>query len=102
MATFIMLTRLSPDAAESPQQVEQLEQQVMDKIRSDLPEVNWLHNFATLGPYDYVDIFEAPDIDTATRVSTLVRIYGHATSEIWPATEWQRFKDLLHEMPEAA
>ncbi len=102
MATFIMLTRLAPEAAKSPQSLEQLEKQVMEKIRADVPEVKWLHNFAILGPYDYVDIFEAPDIEAATKVSTLVRIYGHATSEIWAATEWSRFKELMHSMPHAA
>jgi len=102
MATFIMLTRLSPEAVTSPQTLQELEQQVMEKIRSDIPEVKWLHNFATLGPYDYVDIFEAPDIETATRISALVRIYGHASSEVWAATEWQRFKQLMHDMPHAA
>ena len=102
MTTFIMLTRLSTEAANSPQSLEELEHQVMEKVRGDCPEVKWLHSYAILGPYDYLDIFEAPDIEIATQVSTLVRIYGHATSEIWAATEWGRFKELIHSMPHAA
>jgi uncharacterized protein with GYD domain len=40
-----------------------------------------------LGAYDYVDIFEAADIEVAMKVSTIVRTFGHAHTEVWPAIE---------------
>src|SRR5579883_2375943 len=48
-----------------------------------------------LGPCDYLDIFRARDVETATKVSTLVRTFGHAHTEIWTATEWDRFKEIV-------
>ncbi len=102
MPTFIMLTRVSPDAATSPQGLEYLEKEAMKHIRSDCPEVEWLHSYAVLGPYEYVDIFNAPDIETATKVSTLIRTYGRAYSEIWAATEWGKFKEMIKGLPHAA
>ncbi|MGD8784750.1 MAG: GYD domain-containing protein [Thioalkalispiraceae bacterium] len=102
MTTFIMLTRIDTDAARSPQALEELEQQVMKQIQKQCPEVEWIHNYAVLGPYDYLDIFSAPDLETATRVSTIVRTYGCASSEIWAATEWGQFKEMIHNMPRAA
>ncbi len=48
-----------------------------------------------LGPCDYLDIFRAKDIETANKVSTLVRTFGHVHTEIWTATKWDRFKEIV-------
>ena len=102
MATFIMLTRVSPEAVKAPQSLEKLEQDAMQHIRAECPQVEWQHSYALLGPYDYLDIFSAPDIETAAKVATMIRAYGRAHSEVWAATEWAHFKQILHGMPHAA
>jgi uncharacterized protein with GYD domain len=95
MPTYVMLTRVSPEIVRSTQTLEDLERKAMDRIRALCPDVKWKQSYAILGPYDYLDIFEAPDNDTAAKVSTLIRAHGRAHSEIWVATEWQRFKQML-------
>lgn len=102
MATFIMLTRMSSEAVKSPQSLEKLEHEAMQHIRAECPNVEWCESYALLGPYDYLDIFNAPDVETAAKVATLIRAYGRAHSEIWAATEWARFKAMLHAKPKAA
>lgn len=102
MATFIMLTRVSPEAVTAPQSLEHLEQEAMQHVRAECPEVEWCQSYALLGPYDYLDIFNAPDVESAAKVATLIRAYGHAHSEVWAATEWACFKEKLHGMPLAA
>lgn len=102
MATFIMLTRVSPEAVKSPLSLEKLEQDAMQHIHTECPGVEWCHSYALLGPYDYLDIFNAPDIETAAMVATLIRAYGRAHSEVWAATEWSHFKQMLHALPQAA
>ncbi|MGE5200950.1 MAG: GYD domain-containing protein [Acidobacteriota bacterium] len=94
MDTFIMLTRLAPTAARSPKALEELERRVMQRIRESCPGVEWLGSYAVLGPCDYVDISKARDLDTASKVSALVRTYGHAHTEVWAATEWSHFKEV--------
>jgi uncharacterized protein with GYD domain len=74
----------------------------MEQIRKECPQVEWLHNFAILGPCDYLDIFRAPDLETAMEVATIIRTYGHASTEVWTATEWQKYKEMLRKLPKAA
>jgi uncharacterized protein with GYD domain len=101
MPTFIMMTTLSPDALKSPKSLEDLEHLAMEKIKSECPQVKWVHNYAILGRYDYLDIFDAPDIETAMKVSTVIRTFGHAKTEIMAATEWRQYKELIRRMPGA-
>jgi uncharacterized protein with GYD domain len=98
MATYAMLTRLSPEAVARPESVVQLNSQVADRVKRECPAVKWLANYAVLGACDYLDIFEAPDPETATKVSLLVRSFGHATTETWIATPWDRFAELANDL----
>lgn len=99
MTTFIMLTRLNTDAVRSPRSLEQLERDVMKRIREECPAVEWLSSYTVLGPCDYLDVFIADDIETAAKVSALIRTFGHAQTEIWTATEWDRFKEIVRTLP---
>ncbi len=99
MSTFIMLTRLSHAALQSPSSLENLEREVMERIRAECPEVEWSASYAVLGPCDYLDVFTAPDVATATKVATIIRTFGHAQTEVWAATDWQAFKELIRYLP---
>lgn len=94
MATYAMLTKLSADALDHPRAVAQLNKDLTTRLAREGLQIKWLGNFAVSGPYDYLDIFEAPDADTATKMMLLVRSTGRATAETWLATPWERFVDL--------
>ena len=95
MATFVMLTRLSPETVKSPPDLKKLEKTVNERIRAECPQVKWVANYAILGPCDYLDIFEAPDEAVAANVVMIVRSFGHATTETWTALPWERFERLI-------
>jgi uncharacterized protein with GYD domain len=96
----VLLTRMSESAVTGPRRLEETEKELMRHIEQECPGVEWLQSFAVLGPYDYLDLFRAPDVEAAATVATLVRAYGHAHTEVWGAVEWDRFKELLHRLPD--
>jgi uncharacterized protein with GYD domain len=57
--------------------------------------VKWVAHCAILGPYDFMDIYEAPDAESAHRVSLISRAEGAVTAESWQALAYDRFLQLL-------
>ena len=99
MSTFIMLTRLSHEGLKSPRSLEALGKAVSQRIKTECPDVDWIGSYAVLGPADYLDVFTAPNLETAIKVSTIVRTFGHATTEVWGATPWKEFLGMARQLP---
>jgi uncharacterized protein with GYD domain len=93
--TFILLTRLISEEVHPSFFIEEKARAVKDKIKEYCPGIVWIGNYAVVGPWDYIDIFQAPDMKTAMKVATLVRSYGGAHTEIWPALEWEDFRETM-------
>jgi len=95
MSSYVLLTRLTPETVKTPRELKRLEKAVSEAIRRECPQVKWVGNYAVLGPYDYLDIFEAPDEMVAAKVVVIIRSFGHAETETWTALPWERFESLL-------
>jgi len=95
MATYVILSKLSPDAFQDPKEFKKLADAVSSRIRKQCPDVTWRLSFSTLGRFDVVDIVESDDPEQVARAAMLIRGYGHATTETLPATEWKEFLNTL-------
>lgn len=98
MGTYVLLTKVSPLSMSSPSKLKRLETDVMKKVKKHCPNVKWVSSYAVLGPHDYLDIFEAADEVEAGKVATIIRSFGHATTETWGAMPWDRFKEIVQEL----
>lgn len=98
MRTYVLLTKVSPESAGSPARLKKLEATVKNKIVRHCPQVKWRASYAILGPCDYLDVFEAADDTTASKVATIVRSFGHASTETWSAIPWTEFKHTLDQI----
>jgi uncharacterized protein with GYD domain len=95
MATYVILSKISPDAFQDPKEFRKIASEVASRIRKQCPGVTWKQSFATLGRFDVVDIVESRDPEQVARAALLIRGYGHARTETLPATDW---KDFLEEL----
>jgi uncharacterized protein with GYD domain len=91
MATYVILSRFSPDAFRDPKDFKKLAETVSNKIKSDCPGLNWKHSFATLGRFDVVDVVETDDPKQVERATMIIRAYGHSTTETLVGTPWKEF-----------
>ena len=62
------------------------------------PDVKWLHHYALLGSYDFMDIFEAPDSETAAKVSVLTKSLGAVAAESWTAIPYGDFLNMVQDL----
>ena len=91
MATYVILSRFSPDAFRDPKDFKKLAEIVSQKIKADCPGIEWKHSFATLGRFDVVDVVETNDPRQIERAAMIIRAYGHSTTETLAATPWKEF-----------
>ena len=95
MSVFVLMTKLGPEAVRDAHGRRAMGREWLHKVRVVCPEVQWLAHYALLGPYDFMDIYEAPDVETAQRVSIVSRSEGALTAESWPAVEYEKFLEEL-------
>src|SRR4051812_31393063 len=94
MATYILLTRMTAEGMRDLSAFQEMNTHVDEKLHEEGVHVNWLSHYTILGPYDYLDIFEAKDNEDAAKVALIIRSFGQATTEVWPAVPWDRFEHL--------
>jgi len=95
MATYVILSKIAPDAFRDPRDFAKVAQTVADKIKTECPSVTWKDSYATTGRFDVVDIVDSPDLGAVERAAMFIRAYGHATTETMVATPWRQFIGTL-------
>ncbi len=94
MATFILLTKLSSDNLSSFKKRETVGRKWLGKVKEDCPEVKWLEHYALLGPFDFMDIYEAPSPEVAAKVSMITMSRGAVKAETWAALPYKKYMEI--------
>ncbi len=98
MQTFVLMTKLPPELASKVKQREQIGRNWLGQVHEKCPDVKFVAHYALLGKYDFMDIFEAPDAETAAKVSLISQKEGAAQAESWTAIPYKRFVELIGEI----
>ncbi len=89
MPYYALLTKLAPGAAKTTSEIQALSKRVNEEVKKACPECRWIANYVVMGPYDYLDVFEAPNEQVAMKVSMIIRTYGNAVTETWALVPWE-------------
>ena len=83
MPTFILLSRLSTQGVQTLKS----NPDRLREVNKDVEELGAkvLHQWATLGEWDFVNVVEAPDIQAIARVSVALGARGSTKIETLPA-----------------
>ncbi len=93
MPTYVMLTRLTSDGVktikDNPSRVQEVNKEV-EQIG-----VKVLHQWATLGEYDFITVIEAPDEKTMAKLSIEMGSRGSVMNETLTAIDAEEFTSSL-------
>lgn len=93
MPMFVMLTNLTPEGVQTlknnPKRVQEVNKEV-EQLGVTVKE-----QWATLGPYDFITIVEAPDVKTMAKVSVELGSRGTMSSQTLAAIAGDELADAL-------
>ena len=98
MPRYVLMTRLSPTELHDVEARRNAGRQWLGRVKECCPEVDWIAHYALLGPYDFMDVYDAPDAETAQKVSLLSRAEGAVSAESWQAIPYERYLQALEEI----
>jgi uncharacterized protein with GYD domain len=99
MATYILLTKLSSETIGAPlKRRENIGRKWFEAVKKKCPEAKWIAHYALLGPFDFMDIYEAPSEEVAAKVSMITMSQGAVKAESWTALPYKRFLDIAKDL----
>ena len=98
MQTYVLMTKLSPDVSRHVEDRAEMGRDWMKQVKDKCPEVKFVAHYALLGRYDFLDIYEAPNEETAAKVSLISMSNGAFQSESLLAIPYKRFVELTEEI----
>ena len=98
MKTFMLMTKLTPEVSSQVKNRAKIGRAWLEEVKQKCPEVKFVAHYALLGSYDFVDIYEAPDEETAAKVSMISMANGASQAESWSAIPYKRFLELTEEI----
>ena len=98
MPTYVLMTQLSSELTRNMRNREEIGREWRQRIANQVPAVRFVAHYALLGPWDFLDIYEAPGEEDAAKVSMISLALGAVRAESWTAIPYARFVELTKEI----
>ena len=96
MPIYILATKLqNPNLVEKRKETGE---EWLKLVNQKVKDIKWIAHYAVLGPYDFIDIFEAKNEQDAAKVSLLSRARGATFAESWTAIPYSDFLNLVRQL----
>ncbi len=96
MPTFVMLIKSSPEFVKNLKSIDEMAKKTGAAYRAACPEVTVTTHLALLGPYDFMDIVEAPSEESAFKMAAAILSSGMVASiETWTALHYSKFAEIM-------
>jgi uncharacterized protein with GYD domain len=92
------LTKFSPDLSKKMKDQAKMGRNWLDQVKKKCSAVKFIDHYALLGQFDFLDIYEAPDEETAAKVSLISQVNGASQAQSLPAIQYKRFLELVKEI----
>jgi len=98
MPTFVLMTKLSSEVGARVKDRSTIGRAWLDQVKEKCPDVKFLSHYGLLGPYDFIDIYEAPNEEEAAKVSMISMANGAFRAESWVAIPYKKLVELTSEI----
>lgn len=98
MPQYVLMTKLTPEIQGDLKRREAVGKEWKKKVSKSCPDVKWKAHYWLLGPYDFMDIYEADNDETAAKVSMITRSSGALAVETWPAMPWANYIEIIKDL----
>lgn len=98
MKTYILMTKLSPEITKKMKDRAKMGRDWLDTVKQKCPDVKFIAHYALLGQYDFLDIYEANDEESAMKISMISREYGAVEARSLTAIPYKKFLDMVDEI----
>jgi uncharacterized protein with GYD domain len=100
MKTFVLMSKKTPqgpsivEVAQGMAASPQARQAWINRVHEQCPDVKFVAHYALLGGWDFMDIYQAPDEETAAMVSMICTDSSAYQVESWLAIPDERIRAL--------
>ena len=97
MVRYIVLMRLSKEGKENIREAPQRFASTQRAMKAC--DIKLIDMYATLGPYDYLMVIEAPNEKVIFKFVAMISADGEIYTETWRALPFEEFSRLIQDIP---
>ncbi|MGD8922516.1 MAG: GYD domain-containing protein [Candidatus Zixiibacteriota bacterium] len=98
MQTYILMTKLAPEVTTRMKDRASIGRAWLEQVKEKCPDVKFVAHYGLLGPFDFLDIYEAPSEEVAAKVSMISLQNGAFEAQSWTAIPYKRIVELAQEI----